>query len=251
MASSSISREPVRDEEYYFEDDLTIFMVEDTLFKVHRHFLTRDSEFFRGLFECPVPPNEEEEGQSDANPIVLHGVTLHEFRCLLRFYYHGMYAPLDTLADWTALLAIATRFVFDRARTRAIAELGARLADPLEQVRLAHAHDVPAWLPLAYAALVRRAEPLCDAEAAALGLRTAVRVARARELARERRAVSVSQAPYYPFERTYACDDKAVAAVVGDVWPECAEAPPSPPPSHMSLAARVRIPVGALTGFAF
>lgn len=208
-------------------------MVEETLFKVHRHFLTRDSEFFRGLFDCPVPPNEEAEGRSDARPIILYGVTIHEFRCLLRFYYDGMHTPaLDTLADWVALLSIATRYVIDRVRERAVAEVAARLDDPLEQVRLAHAHSVPHWLPLAYAALVRRPEPLDDAEAGALGLRTAVRIARARELARERRHVSCTQGSYYPFERAYTYDDKGIEQVVGEVWPECAEHAADEPAAH-------------------
>ena len=61
--------------------------VERRLFRVHRHFLTRDSEFFRGLFACPVPPGEDAEGQTDTRPILLPGVTQHEFRCLLRFFY--------------------------------------------------------------------------------------------------------------------------------------------------------------------
>jgi hypothetical protein len=67
--------------------------VEKRLFRVHKHFLVRDSEFFRGMFECPLPPGEEVEGRRDSKPITLHGVSQHEFRCLLRFFYNR-YAPI-------------------------------------------------------------------------------------------------------------------------------------------------------------
>ena len=100
---------PSHDAEYYFDDELSVFMVrpqrrdgvpasaltrralqvEQKLFRVHRHYLARDSEFFRGLFACPAPPGEDVEGRTDDKPIVLYGVTAHEFRCLLRFFYDG------------------------------------------------------------------------------------------------------------------------------------------------------------------
>ncbi|EKM57326.1 uncharacterized protein PHACADRAFT_81201, partial [Phanerochaete carnosa HHB-10118-sp] len=163
MSTSPTSTDAVHDDEYYFQDDLTVFMARYMLFKVHRHFLIRDSEFFRGLFACPLPPGEEAEGQSDAKPIVLYGVTVHEFRCLLRFYYDRTYRPaIDSLDDWIALLSIATRYVFDNIRDLALEEIAQRLHDPLQKILLASKYNVPHWLPLAYADLVKRPEPLSD-----------------------------------------------------------------------------------------
>ncbi|EKM48531.1 uncharacterized protein PHACADRAFT_202701, partial [Phanerochaete carnosa HHB-10118-sp] len=75
-----------------------------------------------------------------------------------------------------------------------------------------------------------RPEPLSDNEAEILGLRTAVRVARAREATRERKYVTWTQGSYYPFEKTYTFDEKGVRQVVSDVWPECAGYVSSEPP---------------------
>ena len=57
---------------------------------------------------CPLPPGEEQEGTSDAQAICLHGVTQHEFRCLLRFFYdrygsQDYYYFVQPLADSSAV----------------------------------------------------------------------------------------------------------------------------------------------------
>jgi hypothetical protein len=90
-------------------------------------------------------------------------------------------------AEWAALLSIATRFAFDRLRTRAIAVLTPSshsmddLLDPVEAAVLAAKHDVPQWLEPSYVLLCMRDEPLDEAEGERLGLATTVRLARARE----------------------------------------------------------------------
>jgi hypothetical protein len=81
---------------YYFEDYMVTFLVsipfshrctagerriyahqvEGRLFKIHRHFLARDSERFRAM-------------DSSQDPIELAEVTIKEFECLLNFFYQG------------------------------------------------------------------------------------------------------------------------------------------------------------------
>ncbi|KIP04822.1 hypothetical protein PHLGIDRAFT_109062 [Phlebiopsis gigantea 11061_1 CR5-6] len=198
-------------------------MVERCLFRVHRHFLTRNSEFFRGLFACPVPPGEDAEGRTDANPIVLYGVTTQEFRCLLRFFYDSTYSkPVDTLEDWIALLSIATRYVFDRIRELAIIELSRQVLDPVHKITLANQYDVSQWLPIAFTDLMKRPEPITEAEAESLGMRNVVRVARGRELAREKGYIMSSIRSYYPYDKVYTFNDKAILQIFYDIWPECA-----------------------------
>lgn len=88
-----------------FDDDTVIFLVsrhryfecmqviirgfnlqvEDCYFKVHRYFFQRDSDVFRGMFECP-PGNAELEGRTKETAIFLPGVTKFEMTALLRFF---------------------------------------------------------------------------------------------------------------------------------------------------------------------
>ncbi|KAH8102049.1 hypothetical protein BXZ70DRAFT_930001 [Cristinia sonorae] len=209
------------DVEYYFDDSLVTLQVESVLFKVHRYFFTRDSEFFKGLFSLPQPPNTS-EGQTDDSPIKLEGVKVKEFKCLLRFFYTSMYGPtITTLSDWMALLSISTRYVFDRIRDMAIQELSTKGLDPIKKITLANQYSIPQWLPPAYVDLCKRPEPLTEVEACSLGLPTVVRVAKAREIAREKRYIVATQRSYFPHDKIYNFNDSGILEVVQGVWPEC------------------------------
>jgi hypothetical protein len=56
------------------------------LFKVHRHFLRKESEVFNWMFACP-PGADSPDGGSDERAIPLHGVAPAEFEALLDFFY--------------------------------------------------------------------------------------------------------------------------------------------------------------------
>lgn len=133
-----------------------------------------------------------------------------------------MYRPSATsLRDWTALLSISTRFVFDRIRDLAILEISKQLLDPVDKIMLANKYNIPQWLPSAFTDLCKRPEPIRDSEAELLGLRTIVRIARARELARDKGFVTSTLRSYYPFDKLYSYNDKGISQVVDEVWPEC------------------------------
>lgn len=99
-----------RHSQYYMEDEMSIFLVqylpnyklgstskwsetffqvENTLFKVHRYFLARESDIFGVMFQLPAGQGAAEDGRNDEQPITLPGVTVEEFKCLLDFFYHG------------------------------------------------------------------------------------------------------------------------------------------------------------------
>ena len=127
---------------------------------------------------------------------VLDATSLKEIKneCPCGIYNFNAYvgtvpeSPIDALDDWIALLSIATRFVFDRVRELALAEVARQVLDPVRRIALAEAYSVPQWLPPAFMDLIKRAEPLGEPEAESLGMRSVVRVARAREEGRERAA---------------------------------------------------------------
>ncbi|KAF7313281.1 BTB domain-containing protein [Mycena kentingensis (nom. inval.)] len=181
---------------YYFEDRISYFKVENQKFKVHRHFLVRDSIYFQELFAGPLG----DFGERESEAIPLEGVGSSEFECLLEFFYTGMYRQNSfSLAQWITLLSISTRLRFDLLREHAIQAIedlefntNAETLDPIEKIVLATKYHVPVWLAPAYISLCRRPHALSEWEAEKIGLGATVRVAKAREVYRERRRVSGS-----------------------------------------------------------
>ena len=155
---------------------------------------------------------------SDNDPIELQDVTQTEFESLLDFLYDGCVLHLTdffecykfvfrmhnettpSLAAWTSLLSISTRFEMNRIRTRAIAEIISFRPniDPVDQVVLAVQHNIPEWLPLGYAALCQREDPLELEEAERLGMKTTVLLAKARESVRKIGSVPQNNIPMTP-----------------------------------------------------
>jgi hypothetical protein len=144
-------------------------------------------------------------GTASNHPIELPGVTSIEFESLLDFLYEGCVPASIKLSGcaylsfrmhnekalplpaWFSLLSVSTRYDMKRIRSRAISEVSTYRPqiNPVEQVLLAHAHNVPDWLPLAYAALCQREEAIEVDEAKKLGLETTVMLAKARETVRK------------------------------------------------------------------
>ncbi|KII91629.1 hypothetical protein PLICRDRAFT_173450 [Plicaturopsis crispa FD-325 SS-3] len=171
-----LSQPPSYHSEYYIQDGMTEFLVENRLFRVDSHFLIRESEKLRSIIMRP-----REAGDST---IALSGVTCAEFESLMDFFYHGMHDDFDlTLAEWSAVLAIATHFDMAKIRERAIAEIGrsAETLDPVDKILLAKKYGVEAWLAPAYVVLCRRENALEESEAQRLGLETTVKMFQARE----------------------------------------------------------------------
>jgi hypothetical protein len=61
--------------------------VENDLFRVHRHFFTRESVIFRDMLSMPTEPDTTVEGESDDKPIILEGVKSIDFEHLLWMWY--------------------------------------------------------------------------------------------------------------------------------------------------------------------
>lgn len=62
--------------------------VEDTLFRIHRYFLTRDSAHFRNELPSPPSPGDLSKGSSDNSPLVLNDVLKVDFERLLWVFYN-------------------------------------------------------------------------------------------------------------------------------------------------------------------
>ncbi len=134
----------------------------------------------------------------------------------------SMYKPaIVILDDWIALLSISTRYVFDRIREIAIEEISRQVLDPVKKITLANKYNIPQWLHPAYADLCKRPKAILDNEGEALGLRAVLRIARAREIVREKGYVTSAQRSYFPHDTIYTFNDRGILLVVNDIWPEC------------------------------
>lgn len=177
--------ESAHEHPFYFEDSLVVLKVEQQIYKVHRYFLVRESEFFQTMFSLPQGDSATAEGVDDEHPICILDTPTAEFENLLRFLYFGMqhdYRP--TIADWIATLSISTRLIFPKVRKRTIVELTSRLneIDPFDLIGSAIKYDVQQWLKPAYTRIVTRDDPITHAEAQTIPFHMVIMLMRSREL---------------------------------------------------------------------
>ncbi|KAF8625906.1 hypothetical protein AX17_006632 [Amanita inopinata Kibby_2008] len=87
-STTSALRKPIRDPDYYKDENqggFCIFRVENTLFRVHRFFLTREPSAFEDMLSFPQK-RFSNNGTCDENPIVLSD-KVEQFRDLLWALY--------------------------------------------------------------------------------------------------------------------------------------------------------------------
>ncbi|EDR13128.1 uncharacterized protein LACBIDRAFT_322584 [Laccaria bicolor S238N-H82] len=120
--------QPVRDEVYYMEDGSCIFLVQNTLFNVHRSILSKDSSSFSAMFSLPQgpPSSSPSEGSSDNNPIILHGDTPSEFRHFLWALYalppelRIVTTPSADLSQLIDIARVSNKYAFKTLETWAL-----------------------------------------------------------------------------------------------------------------------------------
>ncbi|KAI0300450.1 hypothetical protein B0F90DRAFT_1629697 [Multifurca ochricompacta] len=180
------SERVVRHAEYYIHGGDVIFRVENTLFRVHRYFFTRDSAFFRDKLPHPPPPGEFTKGSSDSNPLVLEDTHKVDFERFLWVFYNPKYSLYDgNVEEWTSILKLSHQWDFIEVKTLALRELEQLEIPPLRKIVIYHSYAVDrSLLQAAYAALTIREEPITIEEGRELGLETALQLARAREIVR-------------------------------------------------------------------
>ncbi|KAF7343259.1 BTB domain-containing protein [Mycena venus] len=181
---------------YYFDDQISYFKVENQIFKIHRHFLVRDSIYFQELFAGPLG----DFGMRESEAIPLEEVGVAEFECLLDFFYNGMYRQSTfSLSQWITLLSVSSRLGFDLLRAQAIQSIeeSPTTFDPIDKLVLAMRYKIPEWLGPAYTALCQRPNCLEEWEAEKIGLKKTVQIARAREAFREASYRSRAPSPVF------------------------------------------------------
>ncbi|KAL5537242.1 hypothetical protein ACEPAF_1065 [Sanghuangporus sanghuang] len=221
----NLSRKLSRHHEFWFSDGSVVLLAQDVLFRVHKSFLARHSLVFRDMFSLPQPPTTgssslklscvssycEDGNKCSTLPQELlmlddqaiengqvtldgcHVVCLHDFpgdvESLLYALYDGPKFGDNSAADFrvvSGVLRLASKYVIDGLRTRALAHLstawpstlkgwdareeanggggGAEderfYPNPVEVINLAREVNAPSLLPSAFYDLSRY--PLSD-----------------------------------------------------------------------------------------
>ncbi|EMD38728.1 hypothetical protein CERSUDRAFT_122314 [Gelatoporia subvermispora B] len=185
--------EPKRHRDLWFSDGSIILRAEHTLFRVHMSQLSRKSIFFRNMFDMPLPSPELRESVDDIDPIIdgCPVLTLQDsaedWENLLHALYDGPWFGNNDRDDFRAIsgiLRLATKYIVDSLRKRALAHLciawpsalkewdarediariyelenathrGLRYPSPVAIIHLARENDTSELLPAAFYDLAR------------------------------------------------------------------------------------------------
>jgi len=185
---------PSRDPKYYFDQDMVVFLVESTLFKLPRRMLAFNSGFFAALFMSePMPLGKNAKGACDDNPFQMDEEKLVDFGRFLDVFYgiHGK-CPLHPheiwthswgIEEWKSVLHLGDKCIVSHVKKRAVSELERFIVPAFERIVLGDRYDLPkaSWR---YAGLVEiffrtSAPSLSDEEVNYLGLSLVLGFARA------------------------------------------------------------------------
>ncbi|KAG8998947.1 hypothetical protein FRB94_006493 [Tulasnella sp. JGI-2019a] len=169
-------------------DECIVLSVEGHLFHVSRRLLQRESLYFEEILEQSQASGDTHIGETNADPIVLVGVTAQEMNDFLGLIYTP---PFQTNFDhinihqWASILKIASLWSFKATKAYAITVFDTRFTDEDPFDRLDHAFQcgVPKWVRPAYATICLREEPLSADEGRRLGWERYAAICRIRELA--------------------------------------------------------------------
>ncbi|KAK7436524.1 hypothetical protein VKT23_019078 [Stygiomarasmius scandens] len=176
---------------FYFQDGNVVFLVESTIYKIHRYFFHRDSSIFDAMFSLPIPAGQRPEGESEENPICLHGIATQDFDRLLSILYplwvvivivsisipqlnfisprNFLEYEMKTVEEWTSILDLACRWDFSSLHELAVNNLYP-ITSTADKIYLGHIYEVIEWLVPAYTELCTRQEPLTLEEGRKLGV---------------------------------------------------------------------------------
>ncbi|KAL4068667.1 hypothetical protein V8B97DRAFT_1842864, partial [Scleroderma yunnanense] len=171
----SIGRHP----QYYMRDGNVTFLAEGFLFRVHRHFFERESEFF-----CHYFASSSEGDGTDKKPYVLE-VKSDDFAKFLWVWYNPRYTysnqPKDT---WLTILNLATQWGFDSMRELSVRQLERLALGPIDKIALYKEHKIDGRLLIpSYIELCRSPTLPSFDDGKRLQMETVLKLAAARERA--------------------------------------------------------------------
>lgn len=188
----------IHHKDYYLRGGDMNVLIGNHLFRIHSFFFYRESLVWRQMLDAP--PNGGEHGTADApSPFTLDDVKSEDFERFLWVIYNPQYSIYDAPAEtWFSILNLAHRWNFCNIKDLAIRELEKLDIEPIDKVVAYHEHKInKALLIPAYIAICKRDKPLSLTEGMSLGMETVLRVADARERARQQAAESGIRSPTF------------------------------------------------------
>ncbi|KAH9175015.1 hypothetical protein EDB89DRAFT_430847 [Lactarius sanguifluus] len=166
----------IRHDAYFFKDGNVTFLVDGTLYCVHRYFFARDSVYFSKRF------TQLDIRDHEALPTVISigDVERKDFEALLSVLYPANFEAHElTYEQWKSVLHLSTRWGFASLREFALKSI--KPPTSLDQFVLARTYSVDHWVLPALTALCGRSLPLSLDEARQMSMDDVILVATVRE----------------------------------------------------------------------
>ncbi|KDQ28299.1 hypothetical protein PLEOSDRAFT_157839 [Pleurotus ostreatus PC15] len=176
---------PVRNKTFYM--DISIFQVENALFRIPTSYLKKYSVIFHQMPSLNAHPGAEAAGQSDGNPIKLEGVSKVEFERFLTVVGKYEVEPSKSFdaPHWLSVLKLANLWGFSDLRKTAITKLSSeelrRASTATVRLHYGRLHKVEQWVEQAYTELVDRREKIGEDEAELIGWKVSLKLCHLRE----------------------------------------------------------------------
>lgn len=166
----------LRHDTYFFKDGNITFLVDGTLYCVHRFFFSRDSVYF----STRLAQLGTRDHEALTTVVSLGDVEREDFEALLAVIYPKDFEEHNlSYQQWKSVLHLSTRWGFASIRKLALKSI--KPPTPHDQLILARTHAVDQWVLPALTALCERAEPLSLTEARQMRIEDVVLVATVRE----------------------------------------------------------------------
>ncbi|KAI9465240.1 hypothetical protein BJY52DRAFT_672827 [Lactarius psammicola] len=170
-----------RHDTYFFKDGNITFLVDGTLYCVHRFFFSRDSVYF----STRLAQLGTRDHEALTTIVSLGDVEREDFEALLSVIYPKDFEEHNlSYQQWKSVLHLSTRWSFASIRKLALKSINP--PTPHDRLVLARTYAVDQWVQPALTALCERAEPLSLTEACQMRIEDVVLVAAVREDVRSR-----------------------------------------------------------------
>ncbi|KAH9174994.1 hypothetical protein EDB89DRAFT_1848244, partial [Lactarius sanguifluus] len=166
----------IRHDAYFFNDGNVTFLIDGTLYCVHRYFFSRDSVYFSTRFaQLGIPDHE-----ALSTIISIGDIKRNDFEALLSVLYPTNFEGHElTYEQWKSVLHLSTRWGFASLRELAIKSIKPPTSH--DKLVLARTYSINHWVLPALAALCERTLPLSLDEARQMRMEDVILVATVRE----------------------------------------------------------------------
>jgi len=188
----------VNHKDYYLRGGDLNVLIGNHHYRIHSFFFYRESLVWRQMLDAS--PDGGDHGTTDSpSPFTLDDVKSEDFERFLWVIYNPQYSLYDAPVEtWLSILNLAHRWSFWNIKDLAIRELEKLNIEPIDKIVAYHEYKINKTLLIpAYIAMCKREKSLSLAEGTKLGMETVLRLADARERARQQAAESGIRSPTF------------------------------------------------------